>query len=84
MKLIKVEATFDALLLTTGYRPRVNTFLKADSNVYNQEGTPLSSGRETSTSGLYFCGYYVSPTGGLRETGIEARLISASIAARKM
>ncbi len=78
------QATFDAVILATGYRPRVDTFLKVDSNIYNQDGIPQSSGRETSIPGLYFCGYYVSPTGMLREISMEARQISASIAARKM
>jgi hypothetical protein len=31
---------------------------------------------------LYFCGYYVSPTGGLREIAIEAKHISAAIVAK--
>jgi hypothetical protein len=30
--------------------------------------------------GLFFCGYYVSPTGMMREIGIEARQIAAQIA----
>lgn len=77
------EATFDAVILATGYLPRVNSFLKVDSNIYDQNGTPLHSGHDTLMPGLYFCGYYVSPTGMLREIGIEARQISASIAAGK-
>ena len=78
------QASFDAVILATGFRPRVNTFLKLDSDIINEEGTPLQSGRETSMPGLYFCGYYVSPTGKLREIGIEARRIAASIASREM
>jgi cation diffusion facilitator CzcD-associated flavoprotein CzcO len=78
------QAMFDAVVLATGYRPHVETYLKVDSNILNQEGTPLSSGCETSTPGLYFCGYYVAPTGMLREIAREARQISASIAAKKV
>jgi len=77
------QAGFDAVILATGYRPRVDTFLKVDSNIFDQDGTPLSSGRETSISGLYFCGYYVAPTGMFREIAIEARRITASIASKK-
>jgi hypothetical protein len=33
--------------------------------------------------GLYFCGYYVSPTGMLREIALEARQISAAIAQKR-
>jgi cation diffusion facilitator CzcD-associated flavoprotein CzcO len=74
------QAKFDAVILATGFCPRVNSFLKADSDIINQEGMPLQSGRETSMPGLYFCGYHVSPTGMLREIGIEAKRICKLIA----
>ena len=61
---------FDAVILATGYRPRVNAFLEGASVAYDENGTPLSSGRETPIPGLYFCGYYVSPTGMLREIAL--------------
>jgi hypothetical protein len=47
-----------------------------------REWHPWSSGREAVLPGLYFCGYYVSPTGMLREIGREAECISAAIALR--
>jgi thioredoxin reductase len=77
------QAQFEAVILATGYRPWVHTFLKVEPNILNQEGTPLSSGRETSMPRLYFCGYYVAPTGMFREIAIEARRISANIASKK-
>ena len=76
------EAEFDALILATGYRPRVNDFLQTVPAVTDQDGAPTSSGKETQLPGLYFCGYYVSPTGMLREIAIEARQISAAIASK--
>ena len=73
---------FEAIILATGYRPRVNAFLTdVTRGIYDERRTPLSSGCETSIPGLYFCGYYVSPTGMLREIAMEAKRISASIAA---
>ncbi len=74
------QGKFDAVILATGYRPQVNTFLEGASKAYDENGTPFSSGQEMPTPGLYFCGYYVSPTGMLREIALEARRISASIA----
>lgn len=71
---------FDAVILATGYRPRVNAFLEEASAAHDEDGTPVSSGYETSTKGLYFCGFHVSPTGMLREIALEARRISAAIA----
>ncbi len=72
------EARFDAVILATGYQPRVDSFLNA-ANVYDKIGAPISSGREASVTGLYFCGYYVSPTGMLREIAMEAKRISTEI-----
>lgn len=71
---------FDAVILGTGYRPRVDEFLEHASAAHDESGTPLVSGRETAVPGLYFCGYYVSPTGMLREIAREARRIAAAIA----
>jgi NAD(P)H-nitrite reductase large subunit len=59
------EAHFDVVILAAGYRPRVNIFLN-ETNVYDENGAPLSSGHEAAVPGLYFCGYYVSPSGMLR------------------
>jgi indole-3-pyruvate monooxygenase len=70
---------FDSVILATGYRPHVDAFLNADALVYDENGTPQSSGRETAIPGLYFCGYYVSPTGMLREITLEAQQISSDI-----
>jgi indole-3-pyruvate monooxygenase len=72
---------FDSVILATGYRPRVDAFLNAAAT-YDENGTPLSSGSQTAIPGLYFCGYYVSPTGMLREIALEAQRISSSIARR--
>lgn len=78
------QARFDAVILATGYRPRVDSFLTGLSAVYDENGKPVSSGYETEVPGLYFCGYYIAPTGMLREIGLEAKRISAAIAARQL
>jgi cation diffusion facilitator CzcD-associated flavoprotein CzcO len=74
---------FDAVVLATGYRPRVDAFLERASAALDVDGTPSSSGCESPMPGLYFCGYYVSPTGMLREIAREARRIGADIARRR-
>lgn len=68
----------DVVVLATGYRPRVDAFLDARAS-HDEAGTPLISGHEAGVPGLYYCGYFVSPTGMLREIGIEARRIAESI-----
>lgn len=72
------RAFFDTVILATGYRADVNDFLANDA-AYNAKGEPISSGEESTLSGLYFCGYNVAATGMLREIAIEAKQISALI-----
>jgi indole-3-pyruvate monooxygenase len=57
---------FDAIVVATGFRPGFGRFLE-----------PRASG-----TGLYFCGFSVTPTGMFREIGIEARRIADHIAQR--
>jgi indole-3-pyruvate monooxygenase len=69
---------FDAIVAATGYRPAVDAILRGVAGVLDDDGAPLSSGREAAP-GLYFCGFYVAPTGMLREMAIEARRIAAHV-----
>jgi hypothetical protein len=43
--------------------------------VFFEQGKPLVTGQATNEPGLYFCGMVASPTGQLREIGLEARRI---------
>lgn len=78
------EAEFDAVICATGYQPRVDQFLKDFHQTVDENGTPTSTGKEAQVKGLYFCGYYVSPTGMLREMALEARSIASLISAKKV
>lgn len=71
---------FDAVILATGYRPALDTWLIEASTVTDQQGIPYTSGYETDVPGLYFCGFRNVATGLLREIGIEAKRIAQSIA----
>ena len=78
------QIQIQAVVLATGYRPHVNAFLTGmAAAAYDADGRPLSSGRETSMPGLYFCGYHVAPTGMLREIALEAKKIRASIVRKR-
>jgi pyruvate/2-oxoglutarate dehydrogenase complex dihydrolipoamide dehydrogenase (E3) component len=67
---------FDAVILATGFRPDLRELLLDANGVLSQDGKPLVTGRATNAPGLYFCGLVASPTGQLREIGLEARRIS--------
>ena len=67
---------FDAMILATGFRPDLRRLVADVENVFDQQGMPLAVGRSTAAPGLYFCGQVTSPTGQLREIGIEAQRIA--------
>lgn len=70
------QLAVDAVILGTGYRPALEDFLPDWRTVCDDQGRPLVSGGPTALPGLFFCGQYVSPSGMLRECGIEARRIA--------
>jgi cation diffusion facilitator CzcD-associated flavoprotein CzcO len=69
---------FDAIIFATGYQPALEEFLKHPD---------FSNEKEIPTQGihprLYFCGFKVSPTGMIREIGIQARKIIRHISRNK-
>jgi cation diffusion facilitator CzcD-associated flavoprotein CzcO len=72
------SGTFDAIILATGFRPDLRRLIPEEAGVFDRHGMPLLTGRATSAPGLYFCGQTTSPTGQLREIGVEAQRIAAS------
>ena len=67
---------FDAIVLATGYRHGVGSFLRDVSVVAEENGRIKESGAKTALPGLYFCGFNNAPRGLLREIGIEAKRIA--------
>ena len=68
---------FDAIILATGFRPDLRQLIPDVEGIFDRHGMPLVTG-EATTPGLYFCGQITSPTGQLREIGIEAQRIADS------
>jgi len=69
---------FDAIVAATGFRPRSECFLEPQSDILDVEQPQPPSGGEKK-SGLHYCGFIVSPTGMLREIGIEAQRLADEI-----
>jgi cation diffusion facilitator CzcD-associated flavoprotein CzcO len=69
---------FDAVILATGFRPDLRRLLPGVEGVFDTKGMPRVTGGPTGAPGLYFCGQITSPTGQLREIGIEALRIAES------
>jgi len=68
--------TFDCIILATGFSPDLRGLLPEAKGVFDRHGMPLATGRATLEPGLFFCGLIASPTGQLREMGIEAQRIA--------
>jgi cation diffusion facilitator CzcD-associated flavoprotein CzcO len=69
--------SYDVIILATGYHPDLRCLLPEVQDMLDERGLPLVTGRATREPGLYFCGQITSPTGQLREIGIEAQRIAA-------
>jgi hypothetical protein len=67
---------FDAIIAATGFRPGIERFLESDSYSLDAERSHV-----VGATGLYFCGFSVTPTGMFREIGFEARSIAQRITA---
>jgi cation diffusion facilitator CzcD-associated flavoprotein CzcO len=70
------QENFDVIVLATGFRPNLRGLLPDAKGVLDPQGKPLASGKPTAEPGLFFCGAIASPTGQLREIGIEAQQIA--------
>lgn len=68
--------SFEAVILATGFRPDLRELLPDARGVFDDHGMPVATGCTTSEPGLFFCGLIASPTGQLREIGIEAQRIA--------
>jgi pyruvate/2-oxoglutarate dehydrogenase complex dihydrolipoamide dehydrogenase (E3) component len=71
------EDRYDVIILATGFRPNLRELLPDAQGVLDAHGAPIATGRTTAEPGLYFCGQIASPTGQLREIGVEAARIAA-------
>ncbi|MCW3118135.1 MAG: NAD(P)/FAD-dependent oxidoreductase, partial [Chitinophagaceae bacterium] len=71
---------FDAMILATGYQHHLESFLDPAYIKTDDLNKPVTKQSHFGRDGLYFCGFYLSPRGMLREIGIESRKIARDIA----
>lgn len=73
---------FEAIILGTGYSNDLEKFVHVDKSRFDDLASGISKQRYFGKDGLYFCGFYISPTGMLREIGLEALQIARDIAGK--
>ena len=71
---------YDAVILATGYKPRIDEFLENAGEVMDESGYPIPPAGESKWPGLYFLGYVNPATGLLRQSGIDAKRVASEIA----
>ncbi len=77
------EEHFDAIIAAIGYETGLDHLMAMDAERRADIQQKISKRKQFGKDNLYFCGYYVAPTGMLREIGLESGIIADHIQ-RKM
>ena len=75
---------FDAIVAGIGYFRDYADFVKVDKSRFLDLNSNTAKQKYFGKDGLYFCGYWVSPTGQIREIAGDAKRIAKDIARREM
>jgi indole-3-pyruvate monooxygenase len=71
---------FDAIVAAIGFNRNYETLVQVDPMRFDDLRHPINKQKYFGKDGLYFCGYWVSPTGQIREIGRDAKKIAKDIA----
>jgi indole-3-pyruvate monooxygenase len=74
---------FDAIIAGIGY-DREEEILPFDKRRWEDLQWPVDKQKYFGKDGLYFCGYWISPTGQIREISLDAKKIAKHIAKNKI
>ena len=74
------KENFDVIIAAIGYYSDFTEFIQLDNE--RAEDLKMSSGKQKyfGKDGLYSCGYWIGPTGVIREISLDAQKISKHIA----
>jgi hypothetical protein len=72
-------ASYDAILMATGYTVDLRDLFPTSPQVMDAEGRPLASAEQLAP-GLWFCSYHTVPNGQLKEISLQAPKIAADVA----
>ena len=75
--------SFDSIIAAIGYYRDYAQIIKVDKYRFDDLRNPVGKQKYFGENGLYFCGFYVSPTGQLREIALDAKQIAKDIAGKK-
>ncbi|MFI5155498.1 MAG: flavin-containing monooxygenase [Chitinophagales bacterium] len=75
---------FDTIVAGIGYFRDYADFVKVDQNRFTDLNVSASRQKYFGKDGLYFCGYWISPTGQIHEIAADAKKIAKDIAKKEM
>lgn len=75
--------SFDAIVAAIGYYRDYDKILNVDPARFEDLKHPISKQQFFGADGLYFCGYWISPTGQFRSIASDALLIAKHLAKQK-
>jgi len=77
------KQSFDVIVACIGYSRDEVQIVKVDKSRFEDLRVSVSKQKYFGKDGLYFCGYWVSPTGQIREIASDALKIARDIAGRE-
>ncbi|MEP7229771.1 MAG: NAD(P)/FAD-dependent oxidoreductase [Ginsengibacter sp.] len=74
---------FDAIVAGIGYYRDYAEIIDVDKNRFQDLKVPVSKQKYFGKDGLYFCGFWIGPTGQIREIASDAKIIAKDIAGKE-
>lgn len=75
---------FDAIIAGIGYYPNYTEFIDVDKKRFDDLKMKINKQKYFGKEGLYFCGFWIAPTGQIREIALDAKKIAKDIIKNEM
>lgn len=77
------KGDFDAIVAAIGYYRDYGEIIDVDTSRFDDLRLPVRKQKFFGKDGLYFCGFWIAPTGQIREIGLDAQMIAKDIAKKE-
>ncbi len=74
---------FDAIVAATGYYPNHSSIIDVDKSRFEDLKASVNKQKHFGKDGLYFCGFWIAPTGQIREIASDAKKIAKDISRKE-
>ncbi len=75
---------FDAIIAAIGYYCDYANILEVDKTRFEDLKSSVNKQKYFGKDGLYFCGFWIAPTGQIREIALDAQKIAKDIRRKKI